>query len=61
LEFIKLYLSMEEWFHVCNNKEEVNQARQLIAKMLKLLQWLFPRADNTNGYCIPKMHGMTKF
>ncbi len=52
---------MEEWFHNCNDKEEVNQARPLIAKVLKLLQWLFPRADNANGYCIPKMHGMTKF
>jgi hypothetical protein len=61
LEFIKLYLSMEEWFHNCNDEEEVNQARPLITKVLKLLQWLFPRADNTNGYCIPKMHGMTKF
>jgi hypothetical protein len=61
LEFITLYLSMENWFHDCNNKEEVIQARPLIAKVLKLLQWLFPSADNTNGYCIPKMHGMTKF
>ena len=43
LEFIKLYLSMEEWFHNSNDKEEVNQARPLIAKVLKMLQWLFPR------------------
>jgi hypothetical protein len=61
LEFIKLYLSMEEWFHDCNDKEEVNKARPLIAKVLKLLQWLFPREENSNGYCIPKMHGMAKF
>ena len=61
LEFIKLYLSMEEWFHDSNDKEEVNQARPLIAKVLKMLQWLFPREDNTNGYCIPKMNGMSKF
>jgi hypothetical protein len=60
-EFIKLYLSMEEWFHNCNDKEEVNQARPLIPKVLKMLQWLFPREKNSNGYCIPKMHGMTKF
>jgi hypothetical protein len=45
LEFIKLYLSMEEWFHDCNDKEEVNMARPLIAKVLKLLQWLFPRVQ----------------
>ena len=25
LEFVKLYLSMEEWFHDSNNKEEVQQ------------------------------------
>jgi len=61
IEFIKLYLSMEEWFNDCNEKEEVNHARPLIAKVLKLLKWLFPREDNTNGYCIPKFHGMTKF
>jgi hypothetical protein len=52
---------MEEWFNDCNEKEEVNHARPLIAKVLKLLKWLFPREDNTNGYCIPKYHGMTKF
>jgi hypothetical protein len=61
LEFIKLYLSMCEWFHDCNDKEEVNQARPLIAKVLRMLQWLFPREENSNGYCIPKMHGMVKF
>ncbi len=60
-EFIKLYVSMCEWFHDCNDKEEVNQARPLIAKVLKMLQWLFPREENSNGYCIPKMHGMAKF
>ena len=60
-DFIKLYLSMCEWFHDCNDKEEVNQARPLIAKVLKMLQWLFPREENSNGYCIPKMHGMAKF
>ena len=25
-----------------------------------MLQYLFPREEGTNGYCIPKMHGMTK-
>ncbi len=32
LKFIKLYLSMEEWFHNCYDKEEVNNARPLICK-----------------------------
>ncbi len=31
----------------------------LIARVLKMLWWLFPREDITNGYCIPKMHGMS--
>jgi len=26
-----------------------------------MLQWLFPREENSYGYCIPKMHGMAKF
>ena len=26
-----------------------------------MLQDLFPRGEGTNGYCIPKMHAMTKF
>ncbi len=25
-----------------------------------MVQTLFPREENSNGYCIPKMHGMTK-
>jgi hypothetical protein len=45
---------MEEWFHECNDKEEVNQASPLIAKVLKMLQWLFPREENTNGFAYPK-------
>ena len=61
LEFVKLYLSMEEWFHDSNDKEEVPQARPLIAKVLKRLQWLFPRDPNSNGWNIPKIHAMTKF
>jgi hypothetical protein len=47
--------------HDFNDKEEVNHTRPLIAKVLKWLQELLPREEGTNGYCIPKMHGMTKF
>jgi len=61
LGFIKLYLSMEEWFHDSNPKEEVNNARPIIAKVLQLLQDLFPRDGTGNEYNIPKMHAMTKF
>jgi len=42
LGFVKLYLSMEEWFHDSNPKDEVNNARPLITKVLQLLQDLFP-------------------
>ncbi len=52
---------MEEWFHDCNEKEEVNNARPQIANVLMMLQDFFKREEGTNGYCIPKMHGMTKF
>ena len=61
LKFVKLYLSMEEWFHDSNPKEEVDQSRPLIGKVLRLLQELFPRDGIGNGYNLPKMHGMTKF
>jgi hypothetical protein len=61
LDFLKLYLAMEEWFHDCNEKDEVNNARPLIANVLKILQELVQREEGKHGYCIPKMHGMTKF
>jgi hypothetical protein len=60
IEFLKLYLGMEEWFHDSNNKLEVINARPQIAKVLQSLQQLFPRNSNTNGYNLPKMHGITK-
>jgi len=60
IEFLKLYLSMEEWFHDANDKNEVRCAREEIAKVLQLLQQFFLRKDNTNGNNQPKMHGMTK-
>ena len=43
LYFLKLYLSMEHWFHDSNPKEEVNCARPLIGKVLRWLKVLFPR------------------
>ncbi len=53
-------VAMEEWFHNCNDKDEVNVSRGEISKNLSALQKFFPRSDHTNGYSIPKMHGMTK-
>jgi hypothetical protein len=32
---------MEEWFHDSNDKNEVKQARDEIAKVLRMLQQLF--------------------
>jgi hypothetical protein len=61
IKCLKLYLSMEEWFHDSNDKKEVNSARPLIAEVLKMVQTPFPREEKSNGYCILKMHGMTKF
>ena len=58
LGFVELYLSMEQWFHDSNPKEEVNNARPLIAKVLQILQDLFPRDGTGNEYNIPKMHAI---
>ncbi len=60
IEFLKLYLGMEEWFHDSNNKLEVINAWPQIAKVLWPLQHFFPKNSNTNGYNLPKMHGITK-
>ena len=49
-----------EWFHDMNVKQEVINARVTIASVLTLLKKYFPcNEDNTNGYRLPKMHGMT--
>jgi hypothetical protein len=58
-QFIKLYLSMEEWFHSDNPKAEVRGSRKLIGKVLRLLKKVFPRKAG-NGHNLPKFHGMTK-
>jgi hypothetical protein len=58
--FLKSYLAMEEWFHDSNDKDEVHNSSDKIAKVVTSLQFCFPRSDRTNGYSIPKMHGMTK-
>jgi hypothetical protein len=60
IHFLKSYLAMEEWFYDSNNKDEVNSSRGEISKVLTSLQKFFPRLEHTNGYRLPKMHGMTK-
>jgi hypothetical protein len=51
---------MEEWFHDSNDKVKVINARPQIATVLRSFQQFFPRNTNTNGYNLPKMHGITK-
>lgn len=60
LTCMKNYLAMEAWFHDSNCKDEVRNARNTIAVVLRSVQRFFPRSGKTNGYNIPKMHGMTK-
>ncbi len=51
---------MEEWFHDSNDDDEVNSSRGEISKVLTSLQKFLPRSEHTNGYRLPKMHGLTK-
>jgi hypothetical protein len=60
IHFLKSYLTMEEGLHDSNKKYEVNNSRGEISKVLTSLQKFFLRLEHTNGYRIPKMHGMTK-
>jgi hypothetical protein len=41
IHFLKSYLAMEEWFHDSNDKVEVQNSRDEIAKVLTALQF-FP-------------------
>ena len=56
---MKLYLSLEEWFHDENLITEVDESYTFIGKLLQDLKLLFPRSGG-NGYKIPKFHGMMK-
>ncbi len=61
IQFIKMYLGMEEWFHDTIDKQQVIDAQVTIASVLSNLKKFFPRNEvNTNMYRLPKMHGMTK-
>ncbi len=63
---LKLYLSMEEWFHNSNIKREVNLANSLVNKTLEMIQNVFPWWDKDwneegQGWAVSKFHGVTKF
>jgi hypothetical protein len=53
-----MYLSMDEWFHGTNKKEEVKNARELIAHTITSVKTQFPRQGH--GWQLPKLHGLTK-
>ncbi len=57
---LKLYLSMEEWFHEPNLKEEVMASRPLVAQTIQLMMSIFPRVAKC-GWKLPNFHGLTKF
>ena len=42
-----------------NQKEKVQSARKLIAKVLRQLKQIFPRTEG-HGWSIPKFHGISK-
>jgi hypothetical protein len=65
-KWLKLYISMEEWFHENNLKDEVNLANSLVAETLELLHTCFPQWDKDSnkegqGWAVSKYHGVTKF
>ena len=41
-EFLKLYLTMEAWFHDSVDKDEVHKSMLAISAVLKALQLYFP-------------------
>ena len=59
VQVLKMYLSMEEWFHSTNLITEVRAARPLIGRVIEMIQRVFPRPEG-NGWDIPKNHGLTK-
>ena len=60
LIFLQMYLAMGEWFHDSRPKQEVQNARNAIGAVIQSLQEFFPRKNDSQGYNIPKMHGLTK-
>ena len=59
-KFLQLYLSMEAWFHSNIPRADVLYAQEAISQVLEMLKLHFPRQSDSNGYNIPKFHGMAK-
>ena len=58
VSFLKLYLSMESWFHSNNQKDKVKAARPVIAEVIQTMISMFPRGGQ--GWHLSKVHGLTK-
>ena len=56
---LKLYLSMESWFHDSNPMEEVKHARPLIATTIAKVQRIF-NCKEGRRWSLQKIHGLTK-
>jgi len=54
IHFLKSYLAMEEWFHDSNDKDEVHNARDEIAKVLTSLQFFFQDQITQTATAYPK-------
>ncbi len=54
-----MYLSMEEWFHESNLKEEVLASHPLVAQTKELMMPVFLRVAG-RGWKLPKVHRLTK-
>ena len=56
---LKLQLSFERWVNDSNSIVDVKRALPLLAELIQLIQECFPRSMG-NGWCIPKMHSLSK-
>ena len=59
IEVLRMYLSIEEWFHSTNLITKVRTARPLTDSVIEMIQQVFPRPEG-NGWDLPKNHGLTK-
>jgi hypothetical protein len=56
---LKLQLSFERWINDSNSIVDVQRASKLLAELITLIQKCFPRTIG-NGWCIPKIHSLSK-
>ena len=56
---LKMYLSMEDWFHQTNKNEEVKRACPLISIVIQMIHESFPCTVG-HGWQLQKSHGLTQ-